>query len=282
MTEKIDEIVRAIRFAHTQFIAQNIGWTALTADERMLVRNSVTSQSITPYQKAYVIGLLSKLNKKQLESTTELEQFISSPQGQLSTSEKATLEWSIQCAGNDVRLLGGRVESQAVKLFNDLTYAQTVQQTVAEGIASRTPPKAIASMLAEATQQWSRDFQRIAAYVTHSAYEHGRVQAMQRKYGLDVKVTYRVQPTACKHCKRLYLDPITNKPLVFDLRDIIANGSNIGRKVADWKSCVGPVHPFCRCSLQFHSKNSLVDNSTTTKLARPKVMVTVGNKTFNV
>lgn len=66
----------------------------------------------------------------------------------------------------------------------------------------------------------------------------------------NTKVYKRPNPDACKHCKRLYLENNSKRPKVFTLGELMANGNNIGLKVADWKPTLGIIHPHCQCSLQ--------------------------------
>ena len=53
-----------------------------------------------------------------------------------------------------------------------------------------------------------------------------------------------------------------SKPKIFKLRDIIENGNNIGRKVAEWKPTIAPTHPYCRCTLVHKPKNMDWDETT--------------------
>lgn len=75
-----------------------------------------------------------------------------------------------------------------------------------------------------------------------------------KKYGSDAEVYFDVYEGACKRCKELLLkDPedANSEPIVFKLKDVIANGNNIGRKSADWKATISPIHPYCRCTLNY-------------------------------
>lgn len=48
----------------------------------------------------------------------------------------------------------------------------------------------------------------------------------------------------CNHCRRLYVGP-DGAPRIFRLAELEANGSNVGRKVGEWRPVVGPTHPHC-------------------------------------
>jgi hypothetical protein len=44
---------------------------------------------------------------------------------------------------------------------------------------------------------------------------------------------------ACKHCIRLYLtNGVGSEPIIFKLSVLSSNGSNIGRKVDEWKATI--------------------------------------------
>ena len=106
----------------------------------------------------------------------------------------------------------------------------------------------MASEIGHATGDWERDFLRIAYYVLHNAYNYGRARTIFRDYGEDAEVYFNVLKGACKHCMELYLtdpDDIESPPKIFKLKDVLANGNNIGRKVADWLPTISPIHPYC-------------------------------------
>lgn len=97
----------------------------------------------------------------------------------------------------------------------------------------------------------------------------------------------------CRHCIRLYLTKgIGSKPIVFKLSKLIENGTNVGKKVKEWKATLGSVHPFCRCELRQipdgyvwdDEKKAFVPSKVTERKVerRSKVKITVGDKTFEV
>lgn len=78
------------------------------------------------------------------------------------------------------------------------------------------------------------------------------MMAIERSHGTEAKVYKTVYELACRHCIRLYLtNGIGSQPILFTVAELVANGSNIGRKVADWKAVVESTHPFCRCNLSY-------------------------------
>ena len=127
----------------------------------------------------------------------------------------------------------------------------------------------------------------------NTAYQEGRASGIEKHTGKDALVYKDVFPGACRHCIRLYLtDGIGSEPIIFKLSQLRENGTNIGRKAADWKATVGSVHPYCRCQLneydnrydwnpETHSFSTL--KSRQSKIERKsKIKVTIGNKEFLV
>jgi len=104
-----------------------------------------------------------------------------------------------------------------------------------------------------------RDWDRVAVSEVRFSTNLGRIMNIQVEGGGDpasIEVYYHVQPTACKHCKKLYLAS-DGTPKRFKLSEILDNiqetgGMNVGRKA----SLIGEeggyipnatVHPFCHC-----------------------------------
>lgn len=146
----------------------------------------------------------------------------------------------------------------------------------------------VANDIARKTGDWNRDFDRIIQYASQTAFETGKAIALQRKYGEDVYVYKKVFYGACKHCIRLYLTKgIGSVPKVFKLNELIANGTNIGRKVDEWKPTLDPIHPYCRCQLQYINSNDNfrwnldkkdfeIKIKSPEKRERPKVKAVIG------
>ncbi|UOF90798.1 hypothetical protein LSG31_00500 [Fodinisporobacter ferrooxydans] len=105
----------------------------------------------------------------------------------------------------------------------------------------------------------SRDWDRVAVSEIRYATNLGRLVNIQVEGGGDpdeIDVYYHVQPTACKYCKELYLEP-DGTPKIFKLSEILRNvqetgGMQIGLKASRIGEEGGWVpnalaHPFCHC-----------------------------------
>jgi hypothetical protein len=139
-------------------------------------------------------------------------------------------------------------------------------------------------------ETWKHDWGRIVETEGNNVFQNGKALKMLEEDS-EVMVVKVVYPLACRHCIKAYLtNGIGSKPRVFKLVDLIKNGDNIDRKVADWKPVVGSIHPWCRCDLKKIPKGYEWNEETSRfelskkfehKVERKsKVKVTVGNKVF--
>lgn len=180
----------------------------------------------------------------------------------LTEEEEFALQTVKNRAYTDITSLGNRMRTglSNVVLRNNqqqtLVVQNMIKQKTIKAVELRMGSRGLAADLAETSQDWEVDWLRIAYYLTHEAYNSGRAQSILKEYGADAEVYFDVYPGACQRCRELYLtdpeDP-DSEPIVFKLKDIIANGNNIGRKVKEWKPTISPTHPYCRCTIN-HKK----------------------------
>ena len=176
----------------------------------------------------------------------------------LTEEEEFALQTVKQRAYTDITNLGNRMRNSLSNsvLRNNQQQSLLVQKVIKEktvkAIEFRLGARGLAADLAETSKDWEVDWLRISYYLTQEAYNSGRAQSILKQYGSDAEVYFDVYIGACNRCKELYLidpeDP-DSEPKIFKLKDIIANGNNIGRKVADWKPTISPIHPYCRCTI---------------------------------
>jgi hypothetical protein len=110
---------------------------------------------------------------------------------------------------------------------------------------------AVLARLEEEAPAWQTAWARTVRTELMDAYGQGAVEGLRQQ---DVAQVYRMPSArACARCKELYLMP-DGAPRVFVLRDLVANGTNEGRKQADWVPVISATHPHCVCSgpLPYH------------------------------
>jgi hypothetical protein len=93
-----------------------------------------------------------------------------------------------------------------------------------------------------------RDWQRVAVTETANALGMGsvdRVVVQNKDKDLDEVYVYRIpvnDAALCKYCRKFYLDS-DGTPAVYQMSTLLKNGTNYGRKPAEWKPVAGATHP---------------------------------------
>lgn len=277
---QINDIIGILTKHKLVFIAEQLGLNYLSQNDKNIL--TAAGIDLTKYtnsqgqiEHAYLFGLLSEaLGDKRAKNMTyaQFQKFIKSGNFiPLTEDEEFALEQLKNRAYTDLNSLGNRI---ATGTSNIIIRANQTQQNKLRNIVKKKAITAVehrqtaaklASELGHATDDWERDWLRISYYLLHSAYNTGRAKSIFKAHGEDAEVWFDVLEKACVHCRELYLtdpDDIDSEPIVFKLKDIIANGNNIGRKVKDWKATLDPIHPYCRCTIKFKEPNREWDRST--------------------
>lgn len=107
--------------------------------------------------------------------------------------------------------------------------------------------------LRDSSGDGNRDWTRVATTELSNAIGAGSVDRIAKenhdKDPNEVYV-YRIvvnDAALCKYCRRFYQDE-DGSPKVYRLSTLLSNGSNYGKKAADWLPVVGATHPNERCS----------------------------------
>ena len=99
----------------------------------------------------------------------------------------------------------------------------------------------------------NRNWTRIAVTETSNAIGMGSVDRLvkdNKEKAMDDVYVYRINPddsATCKYCKSFYIDK-DGSPKVYKMSTILNNGSNYGKKAAQWKPTALATHPNCRDS----------------------------------
>lgn len=184
----------------------------------------------------------------------------------LSAAESEAMQWAQRRAGEYCQGLANTLEQKTRQLVVESlsedrtrvlqgseirrnTMLDAVQQATAESIENRKGRRWLRSRLLELTHDGARDWQRIAETESQRAHDTGVAMDISNRHGRDAKVYKRPHAKACKHCTSAYTVDGT-VPRIFTLAELEANGSNQGRKAADWLATLGPMHPWCACPLR--------------------------------
>lgn len=172
-----------------------------------------------------------------------------------STEEKHAMEWARRNAGMHIRNLGASIAHDVATAISEedaeirKRYVETVKDKTTENIKRRESWRKLASEIGHATGDWSKGLGRIAATERSRAVQEGTVAGLKEREKKPAKKIFVARvptPDACDDCVRLHLTAGRgSKPKIFPLSQLEANGSNVGRKRAQWKAVVGPAHPWC-------------------------------------
>jgi hypothetical protein len=266
---QIQDALSILKRHQTLFIAKQVGVDYLSqAEKDLLLASGINVDKFIGYQgifeHAYLFGILSDaigdkrakgMDYKQFQQFLKSGNFIP-----LTEQEENALDWLKTRAYTDITGIGNRIAAgttNAILNNQPLTIRDTIKQEAIRAVELRASARDLAGKLGEMTQEWERDWLRISYYLMHEAFNTGRAENIMREHGEDAEVYFDVFPDACKHCKRLFLedpDDPNSKPKIFKLIDLIKNGNNIGRKADEWLPVISPVHPYCRCILNFKPK----------------------------
>jgi hypothetical protein len=304
---QINELLRIVEVTHTVFIAQNIGIDTLSEEDILLLRRfnidpSDYAVEHTPYKIAYLFGKLSQIlgdkNTKSLKYD-DLVKYVRNRQYEpLTDTEKEIYKIAQRRTYSHLKNLEERVKQTVAGEVleyshkNREQFEKVTKEAIKSAVRKRESIGYVISQLGNKTEDWRRDLGRIAATEMQNIFELGRAEqiAKNSKKGWDTEVYKDVFPGACRHCIRLYMTTgIGSKPRIFKLKDLVANGTNIGRKVENWVPTVTALHPWCRCLLtevpRFREWNdkekkwTMVERDYSKKFG---IKITVGDKVFNI
>lgn len=123
---------------------------------------------------------------------------------------------------------------------------QQISDALADALATHRSADRMAADLGRATGNWSHNWQRIAETEMQGALNEGVVLAAVEDEGPGALVARVPETDACEDCLRVFLDD-EGDVRVFRAAELIANGTNVGKRRADWQPTIWPVHPRCRC-----------------------------------
>lgn len=224
---------------------------------------------------AYRYGKVSVLKGKDLStmSSDDVKQLMRNMK--LTPSQKRAVDYSKIKAQQSIDSLTQRLTSSIVTtaIQSDINMYQTVKQVIPEAMENNTPRHQVIQKLRETSGDLNRDWHRVAHSEIFDAKLQGEADAIMNdespfsnKKG-DTLVYKRPAKNCCNKCRQLYLEADGVTPRVFKLSELMANGTNYGKKQADWVATLGILHPNCMCVLnvmppdtKFDSQGNLVYN----------------------
>lgn len=264
--QQIEEILRIMDYHYSFTIMMSLGSESLSTEDELLLNsfgiNIKDYKGIfSDYDMMFYLGrLASVLNDKDL-NTVKFDDFKNYfKRGQyvpLTNNEKFQLDIAKRKTYSHLKGLANKSKQYMSDLVLEKEktlrkeYEKVIQGEIERGVVDRKSVQSIISEIGHKMEDWQRDWGRIVETEMNNVFQEGKAQNWLDKEGESTLVYKTVYPKACRHCIELYLtNGIGSKPIVFKLIDLIKNGDNLNKKVADWKAVVGSTHPFCRCDLQ--------------------------------
>ena len=274
---QIGNILKEIDKNLLVYISVNLGRDVLSGSDQDLLRScGINPEKIVseypPYYRMFLLGRLTQLigdfNSSKLDYS-DFEQFLKRHQyAPLTQFEKTIYELARRATYTHLKHLTGvirrDVETGITEQLSRTEYERIIKKEIETGVAERKSVGAVVSDIGHRTGDWAKDLNRIVDTEMNNIFQQGRaVEMIERAKGKDPLVYKDVFEGACRHCIAFYLTAgLGSEPRVFHLSDLLANGSNIGRKVVDWKATVNGVHPHCRCLLRQLEEGKKWDKET--------------------
>lgn len=272
--KQLQAIKDIIALHHQAFVANYVSPAAVTQQVKDELRQKgLLSVQVSSIEDAYLYGLvLAQLNDPNTVGLTypQFRRRVEAQPVPLTQPEVHAVAMANAKAAQYIVGLGNRVSARTGEVVIEADKALRAQMrgdirdTVAEAVAERKTVKQIKSDLGHATQDWTRDLDRIAVTEQQFAMQEGFAQHVVKTRGDDAKVAKLSAKDCCPQCAALYLED-GGKPRIFTISDLEKNGTNVGRRQAEWRATIGPVHPNCSCQLvsvgphlTFNDKNQLV------------------------
>lgn len=258
MTKRQIGLLKKIISEHMNVIMElTTGGSGTTLSPNMLKKLGLPKEVTDLITDSYVYGKVSAVAGKSLENMPEKDVNKLTDKMKLTPAQRKSIEFAQTNAQVHLDTLQAKITSSVVSLAiqEQVNMYQNIQQVIPTAMAEGTPRYKVIQQLREMSGDWERDWHRVAHTEMWNAKCTGEAQAMLdgesplTSKGADTRVFKRPAPNACPTCKRLYLEKGTNKPIVWKLSELMANGTNYGLKQKDWKPVVGTVHPNCMCPL---------------------------------
>lgn len=267
--EQIDKIIRE----HTGVLLGVFGGGKEISSE-WIKELGIDPKSPSFIEQAYILGKLNQtLSETELKTMTYKALLAEINKTQLTSLEKDSLSYAKRQSARHVTN-AERKMTMFVEDVNNRIGQKTVMErdvigrTVSDAILKRQTRGQLVSELGNATGDWTRDWERVANTELWDARLAGTTrQILSGKSiysslkGKEAEVFRRPATDACKHCKRLYLESDGVTPKVFKLHELISNGDNVGRKVADWLPTTHPTHPNCNCPMEAMPEGFVFDSN---------------------
>ena len=217
---------------------------------------------------AYKYGKLSVLQGKDLSTMSEEDVKKLMIGLKMTKAQQYSIEHSKIKAQQAIDSINQRLTTNIITMAvqSDLNMWEAVKRVVPAAMENDSPRYKVIQQLREMTGDMERDWHRVATTEMYDAKLQGEVDAILNNEspftneGAETLVYKKPATNCCNKCRQLYLESDGVTPRVFRLADLVANGTNYGKKQADWKATAGVLHPNCMCTINVKPKDTEFDS----------------------
>jgi len=262
---QIERILDILKKRHNLFVVKTIGTELLSEQELKELKDEYGEDALRQVEDFVKDGYWAGyLRNKDLGSVTEdsHEEFKVQPKPAMNDYMEYSVDHGKEVVEEYVQKLSAQAQANFRGIINEYNkrYKDYLMTNTALPIAIKMSEegKTVSEMvtaLRDATGDLARDWSRIASTETTNIINTGMTDKIIKinpdKSAKEIFVYKRVINDAalCPYCRKLHLKDDGVTPRVYRLSDVLANGSNIGKKQKDWQMVIGAVHPHCRCQL---------------------------------
>ena len=222
-------------------------------DKKLAKELGISDDIVSILNKAIFYGSTRANSSKQI-SIKDIERAFKDKEKSLSPSMNFSKEVSVQNFEN----LIARDKTRMYRVITDqLKREFKVLDTVFK--EEQIPRQEMASLLRQVSRDNLQDWDMVVRTELQNKKEESFIEAILNNKSIysddkeKTRIYRRPNLDACNHCKRLYtIDGI--RPKVFTVEEVVANGSNVGRKTSEWLPTIGVTHPHCQCVWQVMPK----------------------------
>lgn len=257
----LHEISEIIARHHTAFVANVFGHDSVSPKVLEQLQAAGLIDKGIPYDAmttdAYLYGqLLALLEDPAVTSWSaqQVKDYLKKFPIPLTPQEQSAVKTAKLTAGVYATGLGNVIEKETGQLLINADHElreqlqENIEDEVSTNIAARATVKQLKSALGHATQDWTRNLDRIAITEKQNAMQLGVAGQFKKRFGDQARVSLRCMPDACSHCKALTIGP-DGHPRIFKLSQLAPPGANVKKPASQWVACIGAIHPHCQCQL---------------------------------
>lgn len=180
----------------------------------------------------------------------------------LSPAERGAYSQAVGRAGEYARGLGNLVSADTLEAVGEAWEGEEIlaevqpdkraeklaiiREEVGRAVAENLDVDELARNMAERSGDWAHNWERIAKTELQGALNEGIAIEAAQVYGEAARVARIPEGGACRACRALLLDD-RGLPRIWSVRELVDNGTNVGRRPQDWRATLWPIHPNCLC-----------------------------------